>query len=129
MSELRKNVQPPPPQRLAAPGLPGTAGRAGAKRVRRLVWSILTWGFLAGVGPVLLLALVITLYGWVTGVGASGFPLRGNGPPTTPLSVRAAANALEHAGLYAFLLGPRIFAVGSIVGASLAVGRWGRRNQ
>jgi hypothetical protein len=81
------------------------------------------------VGPLLLLGLAITLYGWVTGVGASGFPLRGTGPPAPPLSELAATNALGHAFLYVFLLGLPVFAVGSIVGVALAIARYVARKE
>jgi len=117
--------QPHYGQHRAAPGLPARP----SVRLRSLALPVLGWGLLGGVGPLLLLGLVITLYGWVTGVGASGFPLRGTGPPAPPLSELAATNALGHAFLYVFLLGLPVFAVGSIVGVSLAIARYVARKE
>ncbi len=127
MFEKRKNDQPPPPTNCTTSGPPGVARPAG--RRRPLAVSLLGWGLLAGVGPLLLLALAITLYGWVTGVGASGFPPGGTGPPTSPLSAQAASNAMGHALLYVFLFELPVFIVGSTVGAFLAIARHRARRE
>ena len=104
-----------------------------ATRLQRrlpLFWLIASWGFVCGAFPLLLPALAGFLLLWVVEVGTSGFPLRGTGPSTTPLSITAAANAMEHVFLAVLVFGLPVYAIGWMVGAIVAVVKWRRgRNE
>ena len=87
-----------------------------------IAWVLLS-ALLAGLVPTLL----FTLYGWATGIGHSGFPLRGTGPPVTPFGIKAAVNAFGHAALWSVFLGLPAAFVGAIIGSIIAIVKWVRR--
>ena len=96
------------------------------RRAFSLLAYLASWIFVCGLCPVLLLALVNFVYLWATGVGTSGFPLRGTGAPTPSFSAQAATNALDHVAVSVVYLGLPVVAVGVIVGIIVAFVRWSR---
>jgi hypothetical protein len=89
-----------------------------------LLPSLIAWTSFCAVAAVLIPAFLCLLYGWAIGIGASGFPLRGNGPRVTPFGIKAMSNSLDHTLIYVIYLGMPFLALGWIVGCIAALIKW-----
>lgn len=94
-----------------------------------LLPSLIAWTTFCAVAAVLIPAILYLLYGWATGIGETGFPLRGTGPGVTPFGIKAMSNALGHTLIYVVFLGLPFLVLGWIIGGALALIKWGRREQ
>jgi hypothetical protein len=89
--------------------------------------SLVAWVLFSGAAAVLVPVALIFVYGWATGIGASGFPLHGDGPRVTPFGIQAAVNSLGHLFLIVVFFGIPAHIIGSIIGAIIAFAKWGNR--
>lgn len=90
--------------------------------------SVVAWVLVGAFVAVFTPALVGLLYGWATGIGSSGFPLRGRGPAVTPFGLKAMTNALDHVILFAAFFAIPVGAVGAVIGSIIAGVSWRNRN-
>lgn len=99
----------------------------GCRRFVALLFSGFWWALLGGILAVIAVPSLIFVCCWVTGSGATGYPLRGPGPSVTPLSPSAAKNALTNAVVIGALGALPVFAIGSFLGVIVGFAR-GARN-
>src|SRR5205823_4131424 len=92
-----------------------------------LPWLILSWGLLGGGVALLLAALAIFVYAWLTG---AHFRIAGGGaPPPAPMSIQAAVEALPIVYLVLVFFGLPAFAIGWIVGVIVALVKWANKRK
>lgn len=89
-----------------------------------LALSVIAWMMLLGFAGVFIPSFLMLLYNWATGIGRSGFPLRGTGPNVEPFSFEALANSLNHVLIFIVFLSLPIGIGGTVLGAIVAIIKW-----